>query len=525
MATSSSILFENTDSSIFLIDIPTSIALAQELSLTPNPEASSDTTTTLTTSGSIKEHKRRSLLSDAPLQTPYPTSCEPKSETARARVLATIPQSEQEIHEAIQPLLTNALAVIRAEYSRGSNLEWCSPRHLLEDIINNRSVSEQHNPEGGPRTWVSNYLLGKRKRSWAREGLLNDPNSRLKTQGSREFEDQLHHDIFEHALSCQHEQGHQHEHSQPPLILSQGINRFENEVSLCNTVVKNTSLEAATIELRALFTGKGFDIDTSKDQDRDAAQAVFNIPPLSKFILCNLPLSAWNKRQRYTNPIPGLSPDRKFNLIVLDPPWANKSVRRSGYYQTQTYLDNEMLTAYIRSVLTVHSYLPIQEGNGNLFPENKANLSIAAIWTTNSAKSRNTAYSSLTEAGFSICEEWIWLKTTANGEAVTSLDGLWRKPYEILVIGRRHQIFGGKGIPETPGDGSILRRIIAAVPDVHSRKPNLKEVFERVFFKSDAGADVKYSALEVFARNLTAGWWACGNEVLKFNSEDWWVDD
>ena len=70
-------------------------------------------------------------------------------------------------------------------------------------------------------------------------------------------------------------------------------------------------------------------------------------------------------------------------------------------------------------------------------------------------------------------------------------------------------------------EGNITRRVIAAVPDVHSRKPGLRELFERMFFSTSTG----YSALEVFARNLTAGWWACGNEVLKFTEEGWWVDD
>ena len=36
--------------------------------------------------------------------------------------------------------------------------------------------------------------------------------------------------------------------------------------------------------------------------------------------------------------------------------------------------------------------------------------------------------------------------------------------------------------------------------------------------------DGSYVAMEVFARNLTAGWWGCGNEVMKFNDEGCWVD-
>ena len=34
----------------------------------------------------------------------------------------------------------------------------------------------------------------------------------------------------------------------------------------------------------------------------------------------------------------------------------------------------------------------------------------------------------------------------------------------------------------------------------------------------------KYEALEIFARNLTSGWWAWGNEVLKFQSDECWIE-
>ena len=65
-------------------------------------------------------------------------------------------------------------------------------------------------------------------------------------------------------------------------------------------------------------------------------------------------------------------------------------------------------------------------------------------------------------------------------------------------------------------------KVIVAVPDVHSRKPNLRGVFE------DAGLVPKgggYEAMEVFARNLTAGWWGWGDEVLLFQRRECWVDE
>jgi N6-adenosine-specific RNA methylase IME4 len=125
--------------------------------------------------------------------------------------------------------------------------------------------------------------------------------------------------------------------------------------------------------------------------------------------------------------------------------------------------------------------------------------------------------------GLEIFELWIWNKITENGELVSPLDGLWRKPYEILVLGRPKM--------NTEERKEPIKRIIAAVPDEHSRKPNLIELIELLFFydeeqeAQDTATNIKsYTALEVFARNLTAGWCACGNDVLKFNADQWWYE-
>jgi hypothetical protein len=109
-------------------------------------------------------------------------------------------------------------------------------------------------------------------------------------------------------------------------------------------------------------------------------------------------------------------------------------------------------------------------------------------------------------------------------------------------------VFGARGIqagdsqkpecdPKKNADEAheIKRRILVAVPDLHSRKPNLRELIERIFFSSSETGTrgnpeqgkrcCEYSAMEVFARNLTAGWWACGDEVLRFNWAEWWRID
>lgn len=40
-------------------------------------------------------------------------------------------------------------------------------------------------------------------------------------------------------------------------------------------------------------------------------------------------------------------------------------------------------------------------------------------------------------AGFRVWEEWVWIKPTTDGQPISTLDGLWRRPHEILIIGRK----------------------------------------------------------------------------------------
>lgn len=185
-----------------------------------------------------------------------------------------------------------------------------------------------------------------------------------------------------------------------------------------------------------------------------------------------------------------------FSMIVLDPPWPNRSARRSKSYSTS------YATPDIRQLL---SSIPLEDY--------VAEQGLVAIWITNKATFREMVIGEgglFEQWGVQLVEEWIWLKTTKSGEPICALDSTWRKPYEILLVGRRGAV-----------TDEVKRRIMVGVPDLHSRKPNLKYIFDAVgLVKSDWKAD----CLEIFARNLTAGWWAWGNEVLKFQMEDCWVD-
>ncbi|PYH68821.1 MT-A70 family [Aspergillus vadensis CBS 113365] len=479
MAIKSSILYENPSATAFVIDIPSSIAQAQALpGQTPPPSRPHPASST---PGSY--HGERVLLSSAPLGEPYPTLTEPKTEAARARVLERIPLSERQYHsEIIEPLVAEKLAELNGALE--NEFEWCMPRTL----IRNDAPDSPEDPVQGEQIPPGK----KRKRQRSTTTTCSCPCLNPES-GS----------IYSNRPPTRND---------PPLILSPGENAFTSISELSNTVVKNTSIEPATVKIRCQPTSTA--TEASNNDSTNYNYHSFYIPPSSHFLRCTIPIS--EPIQNSSQPLlPGLPHDQKFNLILLDPPWTNRSVRRSGHYQTQFYKGWDLLTERICGILREYLQYDVSDrGDGTTDTKGP----VAAIWITNSAKARKTAYEAIRGAGMAVCEEWVWCKVTMDGRPIVEVGGLWRKPYEVLVIGRVQSACGD-------GDGGIVRRVIAAVPDVHSRKPNLKELFERMFFSSgEAGGCVPYAALEVFARNLTAGWWACGDDVLKFNSEEWWVD-
>ncbi|OJJ75487.1 hypothetical protein ASPBRDRAFT_191715 [Aspergillus brasiliensis CBS 101740] len=475
MAIESSILYENPSATAFVVDIPRSIALAQTL-----PRQGSPLSQPHSAPSATKYYNGdRVLLSSTPLREPYPSLTEPKTEAARARVLERIPLSERRYHsEIIEPLVAEKIRELNEALE--NNLEWCLPRVVIDGDGDGDAQDGADDPTQGEQ-----IQPGKGKRKRQRSSTTCYTTCSCPTQETSSIQSNT---LFTH--------------DQPPLILAPGENAFESISELSNTVVRNTSLEPATVQIRCQATTD--DLTSASNYERRRISHhyhSFHVPPSSHFLRCTIPISEPTQETTTTTTttttshqplIPGLPREQKFDLILLDPPWTNRSVRRSGHYQTQFYRGWDLLTQRIRNIL---------QGP------------VAAIWITNSAKARKTAYGAIQGAGLDVCEEWIWLKITTDGRPITELGGLWRKPYEILVIGRKVQ-------SQVHGTGDIVRRVIAAVPDVHSRKPNLKALFERMFFSSG----VPYSALEVFARNLTAGWWACGDDVLKFNSEEWWVD-
>lgn len=188
----------------------------------------------------------------------------------------------------------------------------------------------------------------------------------------------------------------------------------------------------------------------------------------------------------------------KFNLIVLDPPWPNRSARRktatasSAGYQTASSLPA------IRALLCA---IPVR---AHLHDDG-----LVAVWITNKPRIVDllTAPGGVFEQwGLELVAEWTWLKVTADGRPLFPLDAAWRRPWEKLIVAK----LKGRAAPR-----GLAPKTIVAVPDLHSRKPNLRGLFGDILGPG-------YAGLEVFARGLTAGWWSWGDQVLKFQQPQHW---
>jgi len=257
----------------------------------------------------------------------------------------------------------------------------------------------------------------------------------------------------------------------PPVILAPLVNNFRKPADLLNAVVCNPN--AAPVIL-------------------SVAAHNFHIPSHTVFLCSSIHQGSASFSQSVKLLLPltisAIRPHR-FDLILMDPPWPNRSVRRGKFYSTA---ENEKDGPFECTVPVIRDHL--------------SGLGIVAVWITNKAAVRLHVLTVLADLGLRLQEEWVWVKVTTKGEPVTALDGIWRKPYEILLL-----------LQQQSSRPTIPRRVIIAVPDVHSRKPCLKNLIESYLPRP-------YRALEIFARNLTAGWWSWGDEVLKFQHETYWAD-
>ncbi|KAK3390927.1 MT-A70-domain-containing protein [Podospora didyma] len=232
---------------------------------------------------------------------------------------------------------------------------------------------------------------------------------------------------------------------------------------------------------------------TGIDSFSSTDDASYFIPDASRYFLGTIE----SQREAFLS---AAAPE-SLGLIVMDPPWPNRSAKRKrGAYQPADGFG---------SIRTMLSLIPVAS---HLAPGG-----LVAVWVTNSEKSVDLLTSSPQGGGgvfaawdVELVGEWTWLKVTSQGEPIVSLDSSWRKPWERLLIARK------RGGPKK--QQPIHSKVIITVPDVHSRKPNLRRLFDELLPPG-------YRALEVFARSLTAGWLSWGDQVLLFQQKDHWLSD
>lgn len=195
--------------------------------------------------------------------------------------------------------------------------------------------------------------------------------------------------------------------------------------------------------------------------------------------------------------IPARSSDR-YNLILLDPPWENKSVYRRAVYPT---LPNRYLFS-----------IPMRQ---LAHPEG----ALVALWVTNREKLRMFVEKDLFPAwGVSYAASLYWLKVTEDGHILSNLDLPHHKPYECILLGYIHKEENATG-DEVSHKMPLDKHVIISVPGDHSRKPPIGNLL-----LDYAPGPKPVRGVELFARELVAGWIAWGNEPLLFQHSKYFMD-
>ena len=400
-----------------------------------------------------------SLLSTEPSHTPFQDN-EPKTRTARDRVSERNPALPED--ELYQKLIGAALAEIRLSHHR----DWCYPRRIS-------SFSTSEKPE---------QIAEQRSKRQRRN---EDQNEQLATNIAAT------------------------DQSETTSTGNESSVEAPRSVDKSSTVINTSAYESREIHVgdhivRAFYVNvKDSRCLLSFGGNSSLHHSKFYCPPRASFIAsdikdythvhrCQRAMLDANQRQLFD-----------YDLIVIDPPWPNRSARRNHGKSSYETSSRPMDTVVMIIDLDLNKYL--------------ADGGYVAVWITNQLRVNDSILAAdglFSQLNVVPEEEWIWIKTTIHGEPVTKLDGVWRKPYEVLLIGRHW-----KYLSSYQCTSPLKRRVLAGVPDLHSRKPCLKSLAER-WLHLDEG---KHHVLEIFARNLVSGWDSWGLEVLKFQNVESWA--
>ena len=405
--------------------------------------------------GTIDHPCSDQIYASPPLQEPYP-STEPKSEKAKINVLRTKRPSDAN-SASLEALLQQGLREV-AEYldTRGA---WCLPRKVSPLVSERQGKKRKTDNDSG-------LSFSAKKADSTDPSTAVLPSSKLENLALSVEPDIKIPDAEISSRSIKE-----------PLSLSSDLTSKTYTCSSVQAITNRLVRNPCPIPILLSCSGSNY-----------------RIPPDAKFILSKIgeptaPNFSIAALTLYPCSSATAGPGQ-FDFVLLDPPWENRSVQRSAKYDT---MHNSDPMYVLQAMLGQH----IAAG------------ALVACWITNKASVRDAALETFRSWDVHLIEEWAWLKTTTGGLPVTQIDGLWRKPYEVLLLGRKES----HGVKIFQSD--IPRRAVLAVPDLHSKKPQLKSLIEPF-------VPAHYRALEVFARNLTARWLSWGDEVLKYNWDGHW---
>ncbi|KAL9265364.1 Methyltransferase-like protein, partial [Drosera capensis] len=230
--------------------------------------------------------------------------------------------------------------------------------------------------------------------------------------------------------------------------------------------------------------------NTKADLEAEFLGIEYMLPRQSCFYMSDL--------EKIRDLIPGNS-DCGFNLIVLDPPWENRSAFQKLSYPT---LPN-------RNFLKV----PVKQ----LAHTDGA---LVALWVTNREKLRSFVENELFPVwGVTYLTTYYWMKVKADGSFICDLDLFHHRPYECLLLG----YLSKKVIDhECPSMTKYLKdhRVIISIPGDYSRKPPVGELLLEY-----APGPRPARCIELFARDMMAGWIAWGNEPLRFQQTQYFLKE
>ncbi|XP_044736573.1 N(6)-adenine-specific methyltransferase METTL4 [Chrysoperla carnea] len=183
-----------------------------------------------------------------------------------------------------------------------------------------------------------------------------------------------------------------------------------------------------------------------------------------------------------------------FNIILMDPPWRNKYIRRK------------------KSQVASHSYTMLFDEELKDLPIKKllAKNGLVVVWCTNSPNHLNAILNDFfPKWNIKFLTKYYWLKVTKSGQPVCQFSPpSGKQPFEQIVIGIN--VLSDQQF-------SLNKRIIVSIPSaLHSHKPPLTEIFKE-FIQENS------KCLEIFARYLLPNWTSWGLEVCRFQHESLFV--